>query len=274
MQSISDIEFIAFDTETTGIYPTSDGIVELAGVRFSLNRGKIAYFQTLINPQKIISRRVSAIHGITNAMVKDAPSTEQAIVAFLQFSENAIFIAHNARFDVDFIAVHALRLGIELPKSMVLDTLKLSRRLQPDLPSYRLEALTKKFGAEASEYHRALADSYSCMDVFKYLVSPDNCNIDSLETLLEAHGPYLRFNETVRNLDQPDPIYRPLAQAMSDKKRITIEYTGGYGEREVTPLSMYEKGKQQYLEAYCHLDDARKTFRLDRIEKILPHEAN
>lgn len=274
MQSISDLEFIAFDTETTGIYPTSDALVELAAVRFSLAKGKIAYFQTLINPERIIPRRVSAIHGITNEMVKDAPSVEQALVAFLQFSEDALFVAHNARFDVDFLAVHALRLGIELPRSIVFDTLRLARRLRPDLASYRLEALTKEFGVEASEYHRALADSYSCMDVFRQLCSPETSEIHSYADLCDAHGPQILFNEAVKSIDEPDPIFLPLAQAMHAKKTIQIEYTGGYGEREITPLSMYEKGKQQYLEAFCHLDNARKTFRLDRIEKILPLENN
>lgn len=274
MQSINTIEFVAFDTETTGIYPTSDGLVELAGVRFSLEKGKIAYFQTLINPQRIIPRRVSAIHGITNTMVKDAPSAEQAIIAFLQFSENALFVAHNARFDVDFLGVHALRFGLDLPKSVVFDTLRLAKRLRPDLPSYRLEALTNEFGIEASEYHRALADSYSCMDVFRQLCSPETSAIESYYDLCDAHGPQILFHEAVRAITEPDPIYQPLAKAMHAKQAIWIEYTGGYGEREITPISLFEKGKQQYMEAICHLDDTRKTFRLDRIEKILPTPSN
>lgn len=274
MQSIRDREFIAFDTETTGIFPTSDGLVEIAAVRFTLAGGPVGSFQTLINPEQIIPRSASAVHGITNKMVAGAPSTESALLGFFQFSENALFVAHNARFDVDFVAIHARRLGLSLPNALVFDTLKLARRLRPGLPSYKLESLTKEFGASATEFHRALADSYSCMNVFRSLCDPATTEINSFRELCEAHGTILEFDKVVRDLTDPAPTYRPLAEAMHLQAIVRFDYEGSVSPREVTPLALYEKGKLQYMEGYCHLDRSRKTYRLDRIEKILLHDGN
>lgn len=270
--NISTLDFVAFDTETTGLRPHSEFLVELAAVRFNLANGPKEYFQSLVNPGAAIPPQATAVHGITDAMVSDAPSLERVLPAFLQFIAGAVPVAHNAAFDIGFLALHGLRLGLSLPETPVLDSCMFSRRIFPDQPSHKLQSLVEAFGIEASAFHRALADAKSCMEVFRASVAK-SCGLNaSWEELLARHGRTLSFENGSRALnpgvDRDLRKLEPLFQAMAAKKTIWIQYEGAYSAREVTPLLLYAKGAQRYMEATCHLDGIRKSFRLDRIQRV------
>ena len=94
--------FTIFDTETTGMSPCNDRIVEIAAVKIDTD-GCHNRFHSLINPQLPIPSQVSQIHHITDEMVKDAPSFSQVGSDFLAFLENSTLVAHNARFDLGFL---------------------------------------------------------------------------------------------------------------------------------------------------------------------------
>jgi DNA polymerase III epsilon subunit-like protein len=99
---LSDLVFVAFDVETTGLSPIACRLVELCAIRFSLGEGQLETFSTLINPGLPIPAEVSALHGITDEMVRDAPEAGAALQNFLNWlgGDRPVLLAHNANFDV------------------------------------------------------------------------------------------------------------------------------------------------------------------------------
>lgn len=267
---ISTLDFVAFDTETTGLQPYSEELVELAAVRFNLETGAKEYFQTLVNPRKPIPFQAMRVHGITDEMVASAPTLEKVLPSFFQFLGNSIPVAHNAPFDIGFLSLHALRLGITPPDSPVLDSCMFSRRVFLEQPSHKLQSLVEALGIAESTFHRALADTKSCMEVFRAVVAKGVGYKASWQQLLDRHGRVYSLREGSRPLERSPDLQRldPLFQALEQKKAIWIHYEGGFSAREVTPLLLYAKGAQRYMEATCHLDGIRKSFRLDRIKGI------
>ena len=270
--NISTLDFVAFDTETTGLYPASEALVEIGAVRFNLLEGPKEYFQTLIHPGRPIPPMATSVHGITDEMVADAPSLEKALPAFLHFISGAVPMAHNAPFDIGFIALHSMRLGLALPEIPILDSCMFSRRVLTNLPSHKLEFLTKEVLVSAeTTFHRALADARSCMELFRHLIEKSCGNDASWDKLIDCHGKTLKFESGSRLLDETDLDERTgaLFDALQSKRSVWIHYEGGYGAREITPLMMYARGGNKYLEAKCHYDGIRKSYRIDRIKKVL-----
>lgn len=268
---ISTLDFVAFDTETTGLSPHSEELVELAGVRFNLLTGPKEYFQTFVNPGKAIPPNVSAIHGITNEMVASAPSIAQVLPSFFQFAQGSVLVAHNAPFDIGFVALHSMRSEISLPEMPILDSCMFARRVCMDLRSHRLSSLVDAFSLDKSTFHRALADAKNCMEIFRILVEK-SCGPNACwDALAARHGKIHFFADANKPVKQTRKVVAldPLFRALEEKKSVWIVYQGGYSAREISPLLLYAKGAQQYMEATCHLDGIRKSFRLDRIEKVL-----
>ncbi len=149
---------IVLDTETTGLDYTREKIIEFAAVR--LENGKIKdEFQTLINPHQHIRKSSMAIHGITQEMVADAPTEEEAMPKILEFIGDYPIVAHNAIFDYSFLNEAKKRvLGEELTNPRI-DTQIMFREIAPDLESHGLEALTHRFNVELNNHHRAMADT-------------------------------------------------------------------------------------------------------------------
>ena len=265
---ISTLDFAAFDTETTGLRPHSEFLVEVAAVRFNLATGAKEYFQSLINPGVPIPWQAMNVHGITDAMVATAPSVEKVLPAFFQFIEGAIPVAHNAPFDIGFISHHSIRAGLTPPSMPVLDSCMFSRRVFTEQPSHKLQSLVEALGISEGTFHRALADAKSCMEVFRRAVEKSCGNNASWEELTSRHGRIHSFEAGSKSITMPEARLAPLFTALEAKKPVWILYEGGYSAREVTPLLLYAKGAQRYMEATCHLDGIRKSFRLDRIQKV------
>ena len=149
---------IVLDTETTGLDYTRERIIEFAAVR--LENGKITdEFQTLINPHQHIRKSSMAVHGITQEMVEDAPTEEEALPKILEFIGDYPIVAHNAIFDYSFLNEAKKRVfGEELTNTRI-DTQIMFREIAPDLESHGLEALTHRFNVELHNHHRAMADT-------------------------------------------------------------------------------------------------------------------
>ena len=152
--------FSVFDIETTGMSPVNDRIVELAAVRIDRD-GTLTHFSTLLNPGRPIPSRATAVHHISDEMVKNAPFFEDIAEEFHQFIDGSTLVAHNARFDLSFIQESFYRGGFKLWDGKTLDTLKIVRKTHPKLPNYNLQALRHLFGLETTpgmNPHRAAAD--------------------------------------------------------------------------------------------------------------------
>lgn len=175
------LKAIYFDTETTGIKPEKDRIIEIA----AYDPEKDTSFVSFINPQMLIPPEATAIHNITNAMVEKAPPFNEVAIQFMEFcGSNSVLIAHNNdAFDKVFLHMEFTRSQVPLPSWKYLDTLKWSRKYRPDLPKHSLQFLREVYGIAANQAHRALDDVKVLHQVFSHMIG--DLTIDRVVALLE-----------------------------------------------------------------------------------------
>ncbi len=194
---------IVLDTETTGLDYTKERMVEFAGVR--LENGKVKdEFQTLINPQQHIRKSSIAIHGITQEMVQDAPTEAEAMPKILEFIGDYPIVAHNAIFDYSYLNEASLRTTGNPINNERIDTQHMFKEIYPEMDSHGLDALTKKFGIELVNHHRAMADAMSLALAYPklkklYLQKYDweHKQIENIEYLFER---FLRIQQSVNTM--------------------------------------------------------------------------
>ncbi len=150
------------DLETTGMDPAGGAITEVAVVRVAAdpNGGEpsVDAWSTLVNPGRPIPAAIQGLTGITDAMVKGAPSFAAIAAEIERRTAGAVLVAHNARFDYGFLKHAFARLG-RTYSARVLCTVKLSRRLFPDAASHSLDAVIERHGLAVAGRHRALGDA-------------------------------------------------------------------------------------------------------------------
>ncbi|RJP28615.1 MAG: WYL domain-containing protein [Actinobacteria bacterium] len=261
-----NIVFCAVDVETTGLYMGSR-LVELGAVRFS-PRGVIDEFHTLVDPMEPIQQGAIDIHGITDEMVRGCPRPAEVVEGFASYLGDAVFIAHNARFDVRIIGMELARAGIEPPPNAVVDTVLLARRAFPGMPNYRLGTVTRHLGIRQDCHHRGLPDARAAMEIFlRYLDGEE-----AVPCLEDTPGFIGAFSRLAPRLElelsgTDDDLY------ILVEKKVVVEmtYEGGSSPgipRMITPLHVFGQGENGYLRAYCHRTGMVKTFRLDRVIEL------
>jgi DNA polymerase III epsilon subunit len=152
---------VAVDFETTGLYPQrGDRIVEIGAV--ALENGKcIAEFESLVNCGMRIPRRAQEVHGISNGMLIGQAPPEEALPDFLRFVSRGTLVAHNAKFDIEFLRYELARLGLGISNRYIC-TLQMSRKLYPHLPNHKLDTVCSHLLNQADlnmHRHRALDDA-------------------------------------------------------------------------------------------------------------------
>lgn len=162
-------DYTVVDIETTGFDPMFDEIIEVAGIKYR-GRNEVGRFQSLVKPDDGIPDYITALTGITNEMVADAPGIEDVLPRFLEFIGEDIVVGHNVHFDVNFLYDYAEDFELKPFSNDLVDTLRLSRRLYPELQGHKLSALAAHFGVEPDGEHRALAD---CVTTQKCLSAMD-----------------------------------------------------------------------------------------------------
>ena len=148
--------YIIIDTETTGLDPRFDSIIEISAIKVSNNQ-IIDTFSSLINPGFIIDEFITEKTGITNNMLQSAPQAKEIIPKFYSFVKNSILIGHNVNFDINFI-YDALQCFDMKFNNNFIDTLRFARRLLPDLKHHRLQDIAEYFNINTDGSHRALRD--------------------------------------------------------------------------------------------------------------------
>ena len=150
-------EIVCFDIETTGLDKRRDLITEIGAV--VLRNGEVAeQFSTFANPGRPLSREIVDLTGITDEMLKDAPSQEEALNAFLDFVGERPLAAHNAEFDMGFLAEGCSRMGRPFHNTSI-DTLILAQNLLPELGKYKLDIVAAHLNLPAFNHHRAYDDA-------------------------------------------------------------------------------------------------------------------
>jgi DNA polymerase-3 subunit alpha (Gram-positive type) len=162
-------EFISFDIETTGLSPTTDRITEIGAVRIVNGEVKDS-FDTFVNPERGIPAKITALTGITDNMVKDAPSESQALKDFFEYcGENALLIAHNADFDTSFIRVAAERSALSFTNTYI-DTVPMCRSLLKGIKNVKLDTVAKYLKLDPFNHHRACDDAAVLGQIFLKLI--------------------------------------------------------------------------------------------------------
>lgn len=164
-----ELVWVVFDTETTGLSPYSDRVLEIGAVRY-VGSTRVAERSWLIDPQRDIPEQAQRVHGITPEDVAGAPPFAAVYPEFAELAAGAVLMAHNANFDIQFLAAEIDRAGYAMPPNVTVDTLQLFRRLVPGLPSYRLASVAQHLGVEGGRYHRALDDAQYVADALLALI--------------------------------------------------------------------------------------------------------
>lgn len=149
--------YVVVDIETTGGSSPYHRITELGAVKFR-NGEIIERYQTLVNPQRVISREIQQLTGITNEMVKSAPKFSDVMDAFDAFTKDAIFVAHNVNFDYGFIQAEFERCDRRFVRPFICTKVSMKKHY-PGLESYSLKNLTSRFNISLETHHRALCDA-------------------------------------------------------------------------------------------------------------------
>ena len=162
-----DDGLVVFDVETTGLSSADDRIIELGAVKIK-GLEIIDEFQSFVEPECEIPQTSTAINGITNEMVKDAPCEKTVYEQFIKFAGDCPLIAHNAEFDTNFLRAGFSRTGLEYAYSAI-DTVKLCRAAVPN-KKHSLDAMAKHFKIGDFNHHRAIDDAKALALIFRNLV--------------------------------------------------------------------------------------------------------
>ena len=154
-----DEEYVSFDLETTGLY-RHDTIIEIGAVRMK-NGVEVERFQTFVDPKRRLHPKVVELTGITDDMVKGAPTIKEILPKFREFVGDSVLVAHNADFDANFIRRACEDQGIDWHMTYV-DTLAISQCLMPELGKFKLDIVAKKFDLADFNHHRAGDDALVC----------------------------------------------------------------------------------------------------------------
>lgn len=154
-------DYIVVDIETGGLCPSTCDIIEISALKYRHDE-QVDRFISFLKPTRPLDPFIIDLTGITNEMLADAPAPKDVLAAFHAFAENEILIGHNVHFDVNFL-YDKLLIYNDLPlTNAFVDTLRLSRKALPFLPSHRQDMIAAYFGISSDGAHRAERDCDIC----------------------------------------------------------------------------------------------------------------
>lgn len=184
--NLRNLNFTVFDLETTGFYADQgDVIIEFGALHVEGLEIQKKTFQSFVNPGRPIPEASTAVHGITDDKVANAPSLEEALSKFQKFVGNHILVAQNAKFDMSFI-LHAFRnLNLSAKPYVVLDTMLMSKKLYPYESSHSLDNIMARFDIPKSgDRHRSLDDSlYTAKALIEFIKMFEKQGVRSLKEI-------------------------------------------------------------------------------------------
>ena len=170
-RAFAETSFVVFDLETTGAKSPPCRVTEIGA--FRVKNGKIAEkFHTLVNPEIAIPPFITQLTGISDRMVKDAPVFREIAAEFLDFIGDSVLVAHNAHFDMRFLN-HEIGRVYENYRvaNPSLCTVRLSRRLNPNVENHRLNTLANYYSVALVNHHRASDDAHATAHIFVNLLA-------------------------------------------------------------------------------------------------------
>ncbi|MCD6289964.1 MAG: WYL domain-containing protein [Anaerolineae bacterium] len=261
-QPLDQITFAVIDVETTGLKPgLGHRLCELAIVRGKLGQ-EPEMFSQRVNPERPVDPDARRVHNIPDEALRQSPRFAEIAPTVRDLLEGTVIVAHNAPFDLGFLAAEWRRLRWPPPSAHAIDTLSLARRWLR-LRRNSLEHVARSLGVPIHHAHSALGDAQATWSVLKAMVSRLGWGgVRTLGDLISAQGGTIRWPEATW-----EHLPTPLREALETHRPLWLRYVNAQGalsERYVEPLDAYDG----YLIAYCHLRREQRAFRLDRIMEM------
>jgi DNA polymerase-3 subunit epsilon len=257
---LQDTTFCVLDLETTGGNRQEDLITEIGAVK--VRGGEcLGTFHTLVNPGRAIPPKITVLTGLTDAVVQTAPRIEMLLGSLMDFMGDAVFVAHNASFDLGFIRAALARDGRLDFQPTVVDTAALARRLLRDeVPNCKLSTLASRLRLDHTPTHRALDDALATTDLLHLLLERAAglgvLGLDDLVTLAKLAGhPQARKLTMTSRLPRTPGVYMfcgnrgevlYVGKATNLRQRVR-SYFGREDRRRIGPM-LREMQSVQHLE--------------------------
>lgn len=161
--------FLVVDIETTGISPEMNTITEIGAIKVIDNK-VVGHYSQLINPEAVVTAKITEITGLTNEILKDEPVLDEVYGEFLEFAEDLPLLGHNITFDFSFLKYQGNQRGYTFERSGI-DTLYLASNFVPELRSKSLTSLISHYKIQREMAHRAYHDALATYEL--YLIFKD-----------------------------------------------------------------------------------------------------
>ena len=267
---IRDTPFAVLDFETTGLSPRRSEVIEVGAVHVDGCRVG-ATFGTLCRPGRPIPPSATHVHGITNHDVAECRSFSEHLPELLRFLDSRVIVAHHARFDLSFLHAAVARDGLRSPENRVLCTVRLSRRLFPELAHHDLESLCRHHGIHRTVSHRAPEDARVTAELLDILLERAEeqgwrtvtCSVRwaPREVQGAARSPSACRTRTFAG-------WTTRSSLATACRWNTCPRRGVHSHRAVVPYVVATDGGGTRLVAYDLNAGTTRTFRLDRVAEI------
>ncbi|MCA8980129.1 MAG: 3'-5' exonuclease [Planctomycetes bacterium] len=263
-----DRPLVVLDTETATLQGAPH-LLELGAVR--VVDGEIEdSFESFVRPEVAIEEEATAIHGIAESDVRNAPTAAEVLERFNAWAGDNWFAAHSAGFDVKVLAYEHARARLEPPAGLFMDSLKLAKKHIPEAADHKLPTLCQHLELEEGPHHRALSDAVYCWKVIEECFERAGGLQDAKLATFLSGAPL-----TITSALPPEPRLprrlRPLGAALAEEREVVALYgeTSSPASIPLLPRFLFEHRSKGYLEALCPRSGTLRTYRLDRLHKIL-----
>jgi len=277
LQPLADLPFAFVDVETTGASADfGHRIIEIGISRVEGGR-VVAEYEHLLDPQRRISAGVTVLTGISQEMVTGQPTFTDELPRMLDLMRGAIVVGHNVRFDLSFLRKEFRRAGQEMVGALgdhpVMDTVRIARR-RFGRGGNGLQILSRRLGIVPDVAHRALADVRTTVGVFERLLEPiGGWTLPLCDALLAQGGRMGLLPANPRESLLP----LELEEALEMRRPVMMEYLDAREartQRVIEPRHVRRVKGELMLVAHCHLRQAQRTFKLERIVQLTRLEAD
>ncbi len=235
-------DYVVLDIETTGLDPIFDEIIEIGAIKIK-NGIVVDSFSQLVKPSTPVSQFISELTGITNDMLKSAPTINEVLPKFIEFVSDMQIVGHNVNFDINFIYDNSIQISNKPFKNDFIDTLRLSRKLFKELKNHKLTTICDFLKFDGIEHHRALSDCDATFKLYEYIKNYINSKQIVLQELFKPKSNKLKaqdiistnecFDETNQFYDKYCVFTGTLSVPRKNAMQLVVDL-GGHCEDNVT----------------------------------------
>ena len=244
-------DYVVVDIETTGLSPEYCEIIEICAIRYHCDE-KLEIFSTLVKPENEIDPFITSLTGITNGMVRDAPSVSDSILRFKNFVENDIIVGYNVGFDINFLYDNLRRSHNLILANPWINIQRIAKKLQPDLENYQQATVAALYGISIAGAHRAERDCEICHALFEQFKKEIMESGEGYKNFKARFQKKARKNCSVsvtavrKEFDETNPLYGKTCvftgklerMPRKDAAQIVVDL-GGYFEDRITKRTNY-----------------------------------